>query len=148
MFLLFKIWANSILLINSAEKDEKKSFSFYEEAFQGFMEIEPDSDFMFPYEPKFDGQIMKPVNMRSYVWYRTGKMQCYGLGTEQNYEKAFQWFLKSAQEDNKFAQYSLANLCYYGTSVEKDLPQAFLWYQKSSSQGSALCFLCCCSVVR
>ncbi len=117
------------------EKDEKKSFSFYEEAFQGFMEIEPDSDFMFPYEPKFDGQIMKPVNMRSYVWYRTGKMQCYGLGTEQNYEKAFQWFLKSAQEDNKFAQYSLANLCYYGTGVEKDLPQAFLWYQKSSSQG-------------
>ena len=90
---------------------------------------------MFPYEPKFDGQIMKPVNMRSYVWYRTGKMQCYGLGTEQNYEKAFQWFLKSAQEDNKFAQYSLANLCYYGTGVEKDLPQAFLWYQKSSSQG-------------
>lgn len=117
------------------EKDEKKSFSFYEEAFQGFMEIEPDSDFMFPYEPKFDGQIMKPVNMRSYVWYRTGKMQCYGLGTEQNYEKAFQWFLKSAQEDNKFAQYSLANLCYYGTGVEKDLSQAFLWYQKSSSQG-------------
>lgn len=117
------------------EKDEKKSFSFYEEAFQGFMEIEPDSDFMFPYEPKFDGQIMKPVNMRSYVWYRTGKMQCYGLGTEQNYEKAFQWFLKSAQEDNKFAQYSLANLCYYGTGVEKDLPQAFLWYQKSASQG-------------
>ena len=117
------------------EKDEKKSFSFYEEAFQGFMEIEPDSDFMFPYEPKFDGQIMKPVNMRSYVWYRIGKMHCYGLGTEQNYEKAFQWFLKSAQEDNKFAQYSLANLCYYGTGVEKDLPQAFLWYQKSSSQG-------------
>ncbi|WP_417716695.1 MobP3 family relaxase, partial [Ruminococcus sp.] len=64
------------------EKDEKKSFSFYEEAFQGFMEIEPDSDFMFPYEPKFDGQIMKPVNMRSYVWYRIGKMHCYGLGTE------------------------------------------------------------------
>lgn len=117
------------------EKDEKKSFSFYEEAFQGFMEIEPDSDFMFPYEPKFDGQIMKPVNMRSYVWYRTGKMQCYGLGTEQNYEKAFQWFLKSAQEDNKFAQYSLANLCYYGTGVEKDLPQAFWWYRKSSEQG-------------
>ena len=116
-------------------KEEEKSSSFYKEALQGFMEIEPDSDFMFPYEPKFDGQIMKPVNMRSYVWYRTGKMQCYGLGTEQNYEKAFQWFLKSAQEDNKFAQYSLANLCYYGTGVEKDLPQAFLWYQKSSSQG-------------
>ena len=117
------------------EKDEKKSFSFYEEAFQGFMEIEPDSDFMFPYEPKYKGQVMKPVDMRSYVWYRIGKMHCYGLGTEQDHEKAFDWFLKSATEGNKFAQYSLANLYYYGNDVERDLSQAFLWYQKSSSQG-------------
>ena len=117
------------------EKDEKKSFSFYEEAFQGFMEIEPDSDFMFPYEPKYKGQVMKPVDMRSYVWYRIGKMHCYGLGTEQDYEKAFEWFLKSAQEGNKFAQYCLANLYYYGNGVEKDLSQAFWWYRKSSEQG-------------
>ena len=117
------------------EKDEKKSFSFYEEAFQGFMEIEPDSDFMFPYEPKFDGQIMKPVNMRSYVWYRIGKMHCYGLGTEQDYAQSFEWFLKSAHEGNKSAQYSLANLYYYGNGVEKDLSQAFWWYRKSSEQG-------------
>lgn len=116
-------------------KEEEKSSSFYKEALQGFMEIEPDSDFMFPYEPKFDGQIMKPVNMRSYVWYRIGKMHCYGLGTEQDYAQSFEWFLKSAQEGNKFAQYSLANLYYYGNSVEKDLSQAFLWYQKSASQG-------------
>lgn len=116
-------------------KDEEKSFAFYQEALQGFMEIEPDSDFMFPYEPKFDGQIMKPVNMRSYVWYRIGKMHCYGLGTEQDYAQSFEWFLKSAQEGNKFAQYSLANLYYYGNGVEKDLSQAFLWYRKSSEQG-------------
>ena len=116
-------------------KDEEKSFAFYQEALQGFMEIEPDSDYMFPYEPKFKGQVMKPADMRSYVWYRIGKMHCYGLGTEQDYEKAFQWFLKSSQEGNKFAQYSLANLYYYGNGVEKDLSQAFLWYQKSASQG-------------
>lgn len=116
-------------------KDEEKSFAFYQEVLQGFMEIEPDSDYMFPYEPKFKGQVMKPADMRSYVWYRIGKMHCYGLGTEQDYEKAFQWFLKSSQEGHKFAQYSLANLYYYGNSVEKDLSQAFLWYQKSASQG-------------
>ena len=102
-------------------KDEEKSFAFYQEALQGFMEIEPDSDYMFPYEPKFKGQVMKPADMHSYVWYRIGKMHCYGLGTEQDYEKAFQWFLKSSQEGHKFAQYSLANLYYYGNSVEKDL---------------------------
>ena len=116
-------------------KEEEKSSSFYKEALQGFMEIELDSDYMFPYEPKFKGQVMKPADMRSYVWYRIGKMHCYGLGTEQDYEKAFQWFLKSSQEGHKFAQYSLANLYYYGNGVEKDLSQAFLWYQKSASQG-------------
>ena len=116
-------------------KDEEKSFAYYNEALQGFMEIELDSDFMFPYEPKFDGQIIKPVNMRSYVWYRIGKMHCYGLGTEQDYAQSFEWFLKSAHEGNKFAQYSLANLYYYGNGVEKDLSQAFWWYRKSSEQG-------------
>lgn len=116
-------------------KDEERSFAYYKEALQGFMETEPDSDFMFPYEPKYEGQIMKPVDMRSYVWYRIGKMHCYGLGTEQNYEQAFEWFLKSAQEGNKFAQYSLANLYYYGNGVERDPSQAFLWFRKSASQG-------------
>ena len=116
-------------------KDEEKSFAFYQEALQGFMEIEPDSDYMFPYEPKFKGQVMKPADMRSYVWYRIGKMHCYGLGTEQDYKQAFDWFLKSATAGNKFAQYSLANLYYYENGVEKDLSQAFLWYQKSASQG-------------
>lgn len=116
-------------------KDEEKSFAYYKEALQGFMEREPDSDFIFPYEPKYEGQVMKSVDMRSYVWYRIGKMHCYGLGTKQDYAQAFDWFLKSAQEGNKFAQYSLANLYYYGNGVEKDFSQAFLWYKKSSAQG-------------
>ena len=116
-------------------KDKEKSSAFYQEALQGFMEIGPDSDFMFPYEPKYEGQVMKPVNMRSYVWYRIGKMHCYGLGTQQEYENAFEWFLKSAQEDNKFAQYSLANLYYYGNGIEKNSEKAFEWYKKSAAQG-------------
>ncbi len=78
---------------------------------------------------------MKSADMRSYVWYRIGKMHCYGLGTEQNYEKAFEWFLKSAQEGNKFAQFSLANLYYYGNVAEKNLKGAFGWYMRSAKQG-------------
>ena len=116
-------------------KDEEKSFAFYQEALQGFMEIEPDSDYMFPYEPKFKGQVMKPADMRSYVWYRIGKMHCYGLGTEQDYKEAFKWFEKSAQEGNKFAQYSLANLYYYGNGIEKNSEKAFEWYKKSAAHG-------------
>ena len=117
------------------EKDDEKSFSFYREALHAFTVIEPNADSMFPYEPRYEGQNMKSVDMRSYVWYRIGKMHCYGLGTKQNYEKAFEWFLKSAQEGNKFAQYSLANLYYYGNGAEKNLKEAFGWYMRSAKQG-------------
>ena len=112
-------------------KDEEKSSEYYREALNGFTEIEPNADFIFPYESDYQ----KPVDMRSYVWYRIGKMHCYGLGTQQDYEKAFEWFLKSAQECNKFAQYSLGNLYYYGNGTDKDLSQAFQWYMKSAEQG-------------
>ena len=100
------------------EKNEEMSIAKYTRALQGFLQIEPNSK-----------------KLKPYVQYRIGKMFCYGLGTEQNYQKAFEWFERSAKQKNKFAQFSLANLYYYGSGVEKDLSQAFLWYQRASSQG-------------
>ena len=100
------------------EKSEEISIAKYTQALQGFLQIEPNSK-----------------KLKPYVQYRIGKMFCYGLGTEQDYEKAFEWFERSAKQKNKFAQFSLANLYYYGSGVKKDLSQAFLWYQRSSSQG-------------
>ena len=100
------------------ERNEETSIAKYTRALQGFLQIEPNSK-----------------KLKPYVQYRIGKMFCYGLGTEQDYEKAFEWFERSAKQKNKFAQFSLANLYYYGSGIEKDLSQAFLWYQKSSSQG-------------
>ena len=100
------------------EKNEEMSVAKYTRALQGFLRIEPNSK-----------------KLKPYVQYRIGKMFCYGLGTEQDYQKAFEWFERSAKQKNKFAQFSLANLYYYGSGIEKDLSQAFLWYQRSSSQG-------------
>ena len=100
------------------EKSEEISIAKYTQALQGFLQIEPNSK-----------------KLKPYVQYRIGKMFCYGLGTEQDYEKAFEWFERSAKQKNKFAQFSLANLYYYGSGIKKDLSQAFLWYQRSSSQG-------------
>ena len=100
------------------ERNEEMSIAKYTQALQGFLQIEPNSK-----------------KLKPYVQYRIGKMFCYGLGTEQNYQKAFEWFERSAKQKNKFAQFSLANLYYYGSGIEKDLSQAFLWYQRSSSQG-------------
>lgn len=100
------------------ERNEEMSIAKYTQALQGFLQIEPNSK-----------------KLKPYVQYRIGKMFCYGLGTEQDYEKAFEWFERSAKQKNKFAQFSLANLYYYGNGIEKDLSQAFLWYQRASSQG-------------
>jgi len=100
------------------ERNEEMSVAKYTRALQGFLRIEPNSK-----------------KLKPYVQYRIGKMFCYGLGTEQDYQKAFEWFERSAKQKNKFAQFSLANLYYYGSGIEKDLSQAFLWYQRSSSQG-------------
>ena len=100
------------------EKNEEMSIAKYTQALQGFLRIEPNSK-----------------KLKPYVQYRIGKMFCYGLGTEQDYQKAFEWFERSAKQKNKFAQFSLANLYYYGSGIEKDLSQAFLWYQRASSQG-------------
>lgn len=100
------------------ERNEEMSIAKYTQALQGFLQIEPNSK-----------------KIKPYIQYRIGKMFCYGLGTEQDYEKAFEWFERSAKQKNKFAQFSLVNLYYYGNGVEKDLSQAFLWYQRSSSQG-------------
>lgn len=100
------------------ERNEEMSIAKYTRALQGFLQIEPNSK-----------------KLKPYVQYRIGKMFCYGLGTEQDYEKAFEWFERSAKQKNKFAQFSLANLYYYGSGIEKDLSQAFLWYQRASSQG-------------
>ena len=100
------------------ERNEETSIAKYTRALQGFLQIEPNSK-----------------KIKPYIQYRIGKMFCYGLGTEQDYEKAFEWFERSAKQKNKFAQFSLANLYYYGSGVEKDLSQAFLWYQRASSQG-------------
>ena len=100
------------------ERNEETSIAKYTQALQGFLRIEPNSK-----------------ELKPYVQYRIGKMFCYGLGTEQDYEKAFEWFQRSAKQKNKFAQFSLANLYYYGSGVEKNLSQAFLWYQRAASQG-------------
>ncbi|MBR1751744.1 MAG: SEL1-like repeat protein, partial [Ruminococcus sp.] len=112
-------------------KDEVRSAQFYEKALTAFMDIEPNADYMFPYESKS----AKPKDMRSYVWYRIGKMHCYGLGTEQDYTEAFKWFEKSALEGNKFAQFSLANLYYYGNGTDQSYEQAHHWYMAASNQG-------------
>ena len=56
---------------------------------------------------------------------------------EKNSAKAVEWYRKSAENGNAFAQYNLG-LCYeYGTGVTLSKATAAKWYRKAADQGDA-----------
>lgn len=56
---------------------------------------------------------------------------------EKNSAKAVEWYRKSAENGNAFAQYNLG-LCYeYGTGVTLSKATAAEWYRKAADQGDA-----------
>ncbi|MFI3206576.1 MAG: tetratricopeptide repeat protein, partial [Clostridia bacterium] len=59
-------------------------------------------------------------------------------GKAINYNEAFKWFKRSAEQENAFAQYYLG-ICYeYDRGVEGNLSESFKWYKKSAEQGHAI----------
>ncbi|RHZ57536.1 hypothetical protein Glove_386g18 [Diversispora epigaea] len=58
---------------------------------------------------------------------------CYllGIGTTKDDDKAFQWYIKSAEGGNSGGQYSLANCYFNGIGTTKDEKKALHWYMKS-----------------
>lgn len=72
--------------------------------------------------------------------YRLGKAYYHGINTNgiPDYEKAFEFFMKSALQGNKEAQYNLG-ICYqFGQGVEKDVVQSAKWFEKAASQGHSM----------
>ncbi len=58
-----------------------------------------------------------------------------GAGTEQNDEKAAQWYLKAAEQGDAYAQFNYAEMCVEGRGTEQSDEKAFIWYQKAARQG-------------
>ncbi|MBQ9868835.1 MAG: SEL1-like repeat protein [Ruminococcus sp.] len=96
--------------------DPELSHRFYAKALDSFLAIEPTSK-----------------KQRAYVQYRIGKAYCYGLGTEQDYSIAADWFEKSAAANNRFAQYSLGSLYYNGNGVIQDYSKALACFLASAN---------------
>ena len=111
-----KMYRNGLL----GEENISKSDEYFQRALQGFLALEPNAK-----------------RLRDYVQYRIGKMYALGLGTEQDYTKAFGWFEKSAAAGNKFVQYSLGNLYFYGNGTLQNHKKAFEYYKLSADQDNA-----------
>lgn len=59
----------------------------------------------------------------------------YGLsGVPRNEKKAAYWYRRSAKQNNRWAQASLAELYIYGLGVPQDYQKAVYWYKKSAQQ--------------
>ena len=76
-------------------------------------------------------QLNKIIVMHKIIW---GVFYKNGIGVEKNIEKSIYWYQKSAENENKFAQYNLGRCYKDGIGVEKDEAKAFEWYEKSAKQ--------------
>ncbi len=63
---------------------------------------------------------------------------CYqdGEGTHQDYDKAFYWYKKSAEEGCTIAMFNLAESYRKGEGTQVDLNEAIAWYNKSAEEGN------------
>ena len=52
----------------------------------------------------------------------------------QDYKKAFKWYMESALQGHCYAQLFLGQLYSEGKGVEKDIKQAIYWWEKSAEQ--------------
>ena len=64
-------------------------------------------------------------------------MHQYGLGTEEDFGKAAEWFQRASDKNHKYAQYSLAMLYRQGKGVPQDDREAHRLFQCSHKQGNA-----------
>ncbi|MCH1942412.1 relaxase MobL [Holdemania massiliensis] len=71
-----------------------------------------------------------------YCRYRIGKMYQYGLGVDQDFDRAMNNYQVS--QNYKFSQFALGTLYQYGNGVEKDCATAYAWYLKSYHNGNPM----------
>ena len=62
-------------------------------------------------------------------------MYYHGEGIDQDYEKAFYWYSKSASQGEAIAQYEVGQMYEDGVYVGKNYSKAFNYYLKSSGNG-------------
>jgi TPR repeat protein len=60
-----------------------------------------------------------------------------GLGVQQNYQQAVQWYRNAADQGDASAQYWLGVMYYKGQGVQQDYQQAVQWFRKAADQGHA-----------
>ncbi|CAI2178004.1 1909_t:CDS:2, partial [Funneliformis geosporum] len=72
-----------------------------------------------------------------YIWF-LGLFYYYNIGVNENSVKAYELFLKAAEEGYAISQVYLAKCYYNGYGIKCDKKLSFKWYQKSVENGSII----------
>lgn len=67
------------------------------------------------------------------IWYEKG------IGTEQDYNRALEWYKKSAEQEYAIAYGNLGDLYYYGDGVGEDIQKAVEYYTIGANLNSPVC---------
>lgn len=94
------------------------NFEIYREALNGFLEIEPRT------------------RQKAYVHYRIGRMFYDGYGTDIDYEKAFKWLKKAADEGNHLSEFVVGKMLCNGTGTEKDTEAGTEYLTRAANSGN------------
>ncbi len=94
------------------------AFEIYREALNGFLEIEPRT------------------SQKAYVHYRIGRMFYDGYGTDIDYEKAFKWLKKAADEGNHLSEFVVGKMLCNGTGTERDTEAGTEYLTRAANSGN------------
>lgn len=69
---------------------------------------------------------------------KLGAMYYFGENVEQDYKKAFYWFIKAAEQGNAFAQNNLGCMYFCGQGISKDNSLAFKYWREAATKNDSL----------
>lgn len=94
------------------------AFEIYREALNGFLEIEPRT------------------SQKAYVHHRIGRMFYDGYGTDIDYEEAFKWLKKAADEGNHLSEFIVGKMLCNGTGAERDTEAGTEYLTRAANSGN------------
>ncbi|MBR6106395.1 MAG: sel1 repeat family protein [Oscillospiraceae bacterium] len=77
-----------------------------------------------------------------------GERYYFGLGTAQDYEKAYEYLLRAAEQDVQDAQFLIAECYRDGHFVQQDYEKYFEWLNLAAQNGSWMAMLNLCAAYR
>ena len=71
------------------------------------------------------------------AWIVLGDAYLYGIGSNRDYKKSMEWYMKAAQQNNSSAQNNIGYMYFEGVGVTKDYSKAMVWFLKAADQNNS-----------